>query len=62
MKEFIGRFRGGAEGAPAPLFSCVFKMFYDFALKIRFIKCSFILSSKTLTLLYFAHNAVSCMS
>ena len=32
--KIIGGFRGGAEGGTAPFFSCIFKMFYDFALKI----------------------------
>ena len=48
----IGRFRGGAERAVAPLFSRISKCF-TILLENRFIKCSLILSSKTLTLLYF---------
>ena len=44
----------GLRGPRPHIFSCIFKMFYDFALKIVLIKCSLILSSETLTLLYFA--------
>ena len=49
----IGGFRGGAKGAAALLFSCIFKMFYD-GFENRFIKCSLLLSPETLTLLYLA--------
>ena len=49
----IGGFRGVVEGA-APLFSCSFKLTQRFCFENRFIKCCLILSSETLTLLYFA--------
>ena len=52
---YIGGFRGGAKGAAAPpLFSCIFKLFYDFALKIVLQNGVLIQSSETLMLLYFA--------
>ena len=51
----IGEFRGGAEGAAVPpFFNLCFQNVLRFCLETRFIKCSFILSSETLTLLYFA--------
>ena len=64
----IGGFRGrGGRGGRRPsLFSCIFKITLRFCFENRFIKCSLILSSETLTLLYFhhkyGHNAVWCMS
>ena len=45
----IGGFRGGAEGAAVPLFFLYFKNVLRFCFENRFIKCSLILSSKTLT-------------
>ena len=50
----IGGFRGGAEGTAAPLFRLYFQNVLRFCVEHRFIKCSLILSSETLTLLYFA--------
>ena len=50
----IGGFRGGAEGVAAPLFRLYFQNVLRFCFEHRFIKCSLILSSETLTLLYFA--------
>ena len=47
-------FRGGAEGATASLFFLCFQNVLRFCFENRFIKCSLILSSETLTLLYFA--------
>ena len=49
----VGRIRGGAKGAMAPLFSCIFKITLQFCFENSFIKCSVILSSETLMLLYF---------
>ena len=61
----IGGFRGRGGRRPS-LFSCIFKITLRFCFENRFIKCSLILSSETLTLLYFhhkyGHNAVWCMS
>ena len=56
MTPTIGGFRGGAEGAAAPP---LFKVFLHDSTHSnrpgsRFIKCSLILSSEMLTLLYFA--------
>ena len=60
---FIGEFRGVAEGAA---FSCIFTMFYDFALKIksfcnmlfhsifRNVNVTFLCITNTLTMLYAA--------
>ena len=66
QETIIGGFSGGAEGAAAPHFFLYFQNVLRFCFENRFIKCSFILSSETLTLLYFAsrirHNAVSCLS
>ena len=52
-KSTIGGFRGGAEGA-APHFFLCFQNVLRFCFEKRFMKCSLILSSETLTLLYFA--------
>ena len=49
----IGRFRGGAEGAAAPSFLLYFQNVLRFRFENRFIRCSLVLSSGTLTLLYF---------
>ena len=63
----IGGFRGGAKGAAAPPFFVYFQNVLPLTLRIcfknRFIKCSLILSSETLTLLYFASRIRSqcCM-
>ena len=55
----------GPRGPRPPLFFWYFQNVLRFCFENRFIKCSFILSSETLTLLYFAsrirHNAVSCI-
>ena len=59
----IGEFWGGAEGATAPLFFLYFQNVLRFCSENCFIKCSLILSSETLTLLYFASRIRSqcCM-
>ena len=49
----IGGIRGGAEGAMAPIFSCIFKITLRFCFENSCIKCSVILSSETLMLLNF---------
>ena len=54
MFQSIGGFRGGAEGAAAPPFFLYFQIVLRFCIENRFIKCSLILSSKMLTLLYCA--------
>ena len=48
----MGGFKGGAEGAAAPLFFLPLTL--RFCFENRFIRYSIILSSETLTLLYFA--------
>ncbi len=50
----VGGFRGGAEGAAALLFLLYFQNVLRFCFENRFIKCSLILFSETLTLLDFA--------
>ena len=50
----IGGFRGGAEGATAPPFFLVFPTCCTILLWISFYEVFLILSSETLTLLYFA--------
>ena len=52
----------GPRGPRPPLFFLYLQNVLLFCFENRFIPCSFILSPGTLTLLYFAHNAVSCMS
>ena len=54
----IGGFRGGAEGAADPLFFLYFENVLRFCFENRFIKCSFILSSEKLTLLYFSVSRI----
>ena len=44
----------GPQPPPPPFFDCIPKMFLRFCFENHFIKCSFILSSETLTLLDFA--------
>ena len=63
MFQSIGGFRGGAEGAAAPPFFLYFQIVLRFCFEKSFVKCSFILSSETLTLLYFASRIRSqcCM-
>ena len=51
--ECIGGFRGGADGAAAPPSFLYFQNVLRFCFENRLVKCSLILSSETLTWLYF---------
>ena len=60
----IGGFRGGAEGAAAPLFFLYFQNVLRFCFENRFIKCALIHLPKHcyFTLHHkYTHNAVCCM-